>query len=83
MVEDQRELERTAAFFNNDEFVYELTPEQRAKAQKAFLNVESDDLNRGSLKRRVLDELIPGDFRESVRQAFMHRLSESSEKSSK
>ncbi|MFV2040749.1 MAG: YkgJ family cysteine cluster protein [Candidatus Hydrothermarchaeales archaeon] len=76
MAEDQRELERTAAFFKNENYVYELTPDQLAEVEDAFLKIGSNDLDRGDAKRRILDEMIPQDFKEHVGQAFLKRLGE-------
>ncbi|GBE56534.1 flagellin N-methylase [archaeon BMS3Bbin16] len=76
MIEDQRELEKTADFFNNEKFVYELTPDQLAEVEEAFLKISPGDCDRGGAKRRVLDEMIPQDFKEHVRQAFLDMLGE-------
>ena len=74
--QDERELEKTADFFNNEKFVYELTPDQLAEVEEAFLKISPGDCDRGGAKRRVLDEMIPQDFKEHVRQAFLDMLGE-------
>jgi Fe-S-cluster containining protein len=74
MIKDRSELERTAGFFRNEEFIYELTPEEYRQVQQYFSGLDSKDLDRNKKRREVLERLIPAQFKENVRNAFLSRL---------
>jgi Fe-S-cluster containining protein len=71
---DQRELERTAEFFRNEDFIYELSPPEYNQAQLFFGQIEPDDPQRNMKRRSALEGLIPEKFKEEVRSAFISRL---------
>jgi Fe-S-cluster containining protein len=73
---DQGELERTAGFFRNEDFIYELSPHEYNQAQLFFGHIEPDDLDRNMKRRRALEGLIPEKFKEEVRITFISRLKE-------
>jgi Fe-S-cluster containining protein len=74
MEEDNRELERTANFFKNENFIYELTPSQANEVQKIFNSLAPDDPERNRRRREALENKIPRQFREEVRDSFTARL---------
>lgn len=76
MDEDQKELVRTAEFFQNEDFIYELTPSQYEEAQRAFMALSPDDPERNRKKRETIDALMPPGVKEEVMKAFLARLKE-------
>jgi Fe-S-cluster containining protein len=83
MDEDHRELERTANFFNNEEFIYELTPSQANEVKRIFNTLALDDPERNRRRREALENMIPKKFREEVRDSFTARLKELEKEKSK
>ncbi|RMF89699.1 MAG: YkgJ family cysteine cluster protein [Methanobacteriota archaeon] len=74
MEEDQRRLVETADFFKNEDFIYELTPEEYEEAQRAFRKIDIRDPERNRKKREVIEGLIPEEVKERVKEAFLSRL---------
>jgi len=76
MEEDRRELERTARFFRNEEFIYELSPEEVFRIESGFGEISSLDPERNRKRREIVEGVIPESFKALVRESFLSRLRE-------
>ncbi len=74
MEEDQAELERTADFFRNEEFVFELSPPQFSEIQRVFRGIDPQDPDRNEKRRKALEAMIPESCKRNVRDAFISKL---------
>jgi Fe-S-cluster containining protein len=74
MREDQAALERTAGFFRNEDYVFELSPSQYGEIQRIFREIDPLDPNRNEKRRKALEARIPEPFKRQVRDAFISRL---------
>ncbi len=74
MIEDQKELIKTAEFFRNEDFVYELTQADKNKIERAFAEISVNEPERNRKKREIIENLIPDDFKKAVEDAFIKKL---------
>jgi Fe-S-cluster containining protein len=74
MEEDLAALERTAGFFRNEDYVFELSTSQYSGIQRVFSGIDPQDPDRNEKRREVLEALIPESFKRQVSDAFISRL---------
>ena len=79
--EDQTELRRTADYFKNDKYIYELSEPEYREVQERMLGIDWTDPERNRLKREIIEGIIPSDFKKSVEEAFIQNLKNLGERS--
>jgi Fe-S-cluster containining protein len=74
MSQDRRELERTAAFFKNEEFIYDITPEEHEAAERALNHIGRGDVEMNLKRRMIVEAIIPDGLKSEVRKVFESKL---------